>query len=115
MPIISRIGGAGDGLNFRVIFYTEGFPETAAENTIGLIADPETVSQWVMQAEEPSHSDGLVWIQLGTSSPTPFSAAKNQTVMLYPTGAQISKDGNWTVLTSRFFQNGVWRDWLIMT
>lgn len=114
MPIISRIGRAGDELNFHVAFYSESFPASAAENTIGMIADPETVSQWVMQAEEPTHSDGLVWIQLSTASPTPFSASKKQTVMVYPIRAQISLGGSWTALTAKCFQNGSWNAWMIL-
>lgn len=111
MPIISRIGGTSSNLNFHVAFYADSFPTAAAENTIGILTDASDVSQWVMQADAPAHSSGLVWIQLGTSSMTPFSISPKQTVMLYPIAAMRSTGSEWTALEAKCFQSSVWKNW----
>ena len=42
--------GAGGGLNFKVVQYTETPTGTAAENTIAVVTDT-AISSWVMSAE----------------------------------------------------------------
>jgi hypothetical protein len=105
MPIITRFGGGGGGLNFKVVQYTATPTGTAAENTIGVVTST-AISGWVMQAEQPTAVAGLVWIETAAASEVPFYADKKQTVKLYPKAVKQYVSGAWANKEAYVYQNG---------
>ena len=107
MPIVVRTGGGagGGGLNFKVVQYTETPTGTAAENTIGVVTDT-AITGWVMQAEEPAASAGLVWIEVTAESDVAFYADKKQYLKVYPKEVKQYVSGAWAKVDAYIYQNG---------
>ena len=99
--------GAGGGLNFKVVQYTETPTGTAAENTIAVVTDT-AISSWVMSAEQPDGVDGLVWIEVAAESDVAFYADKKQQVKLYPISVSQYTGGVWGKRVALIYQSGMW-------
>lgn len=106
MPIITRFGGGGGGLNFKVNAYSE-LPASGKENEIAVITDTP-MTGYVMQVEQPTGADGLVWIKTDTKTKTPIWADKKQTVLLHPMKAMQYVNGEWKVCSAYAFQGEEW-------
>lgn len=100
-------GGGGGGLNFKVVQYTATPTGTAKENTIGVVTDT-AISDWVMQSEEPTGSEGLVWIEVAAESDVAFYADKKQLVKLYPKAVKQYIGSSWASLNAFVYQDGEW-------
>lgn len=100
--------GGGGGLNLKVTAYSE-LPETGKENEIAVITDTP-MTGYVMQAEQPTGTEGLVWIQVGDSSTAPIWVDKKQTVQIYPITVSQYIGGAWASVTAYATNNGVWND-----
>ena len=108
MPIITRFGGGGGGLNFKVNAYTE-LPASGKENEIAVITSTP-MAGWVMQAEQPTGAEGLVWIELSDMSKVAFSVSKKQTVMIYPLAVHQYVSGAFRDVEAKVYQAGEWYD-----
>lgn len=106
--IINMTGGAGGGgLNFKVVQYTTTPTGTAKENTIGVVTDT-AISGWKMQSEQPTGENGLVWIEVGSSSTTSFYADKKQQVKLYPKSVKQYLNGSWVNKEAYIYKEDKW-------
>lgn len=103
------VGGAGGGggLNFKVAQYTATPTASAAENTIGVVTDT-AITGWVMQAEQPTASAGLVWIEVGAESEVSFFADKKELVKVYPVSVKQYVDSAWTSVEAYIYLNNAW-------
>ena len=113
--IFNVTGGGGAALNFKVVAYAseDALPATAAENTIAVITDT-AITSYIFSAEEPSPATaGMVWIQVGASSPVEFNALKKNTIQVYPLRVKQYVDGAWVAKTAKSYQNGVWQNWQV--
>lgn len=109
--LIVRRGGSGGGAggyNFAVKAYSAMPTGTAAENTIGVVIDNLTqpMTGWVMQAEAPIGTPGLVWIEVATESDVAFYADKKGFVKLYPIAVQQHDGEKWSGVEAYIYQNG---------
>lgn len=103
--IINMTGGAGGGLDFKVVQYSATPTGTAKENTIGVVTNT-AITGWVMQAEQPSAASGKVWVEVATASDVPFYADKKQTVRLYPVAVKQCDGSGWANVSAYIYQNG---------
>lgn len=104
--IINMTGGAGGGgLNFKVVQYKSTPTGTAKENTIGVVTTTD-ITGWVMQAEEPTGADGLVWIGVAAESDVAFYADKKGFVKLYPKAVKQYVNGKFANVDAYIYQNG---------
>ena len=107
--LIVRRGGSGGagGMNFSVKKYSSTPTGTAAENTIGVVTDT-AISRWVMQAEQPTGTAGLVWIQVAAASDVAFYADSKEMVKLYPVAVKQYTGSAWKNAEAYVYQNGAW-------
>lgn len=104
---ITRRGGAGGGLNFRVVGGTAQ-PENPKENTIWVNTSTE-ITGWSFSAEAPaSPAAGMVWIQTGTDSKTAFNALKKNELNVRPFSVRQYSGGAWTMTAAAIWRNGLW-------
>ena len=104
-------GGGGSGLDFRVLDGLEQ-PASPRENDIWVAC--EGMTGWLFSATEPeSPSEGMVWINVGASSPAAFNAVKKNAVMVYPLAAAQYIDGAWVEKKAKSYQGGAWADWTL--
>lgn len=101
--------GGGASLNFKVVGGTSA-PSSPNENTIW-INTSTTITSYVFSATQPTGSDGMVWIQTGTSSSTEFNALKKNGIQVYPLSAMQYVSGAWVNKTAKSYQSGAWVDW----
>ena len=105
--IVNMTGAGGGGLNIKVVAYASVPTLAAAENTIGVVTDT-AISGWVMQAEQPTGVEGMVWIEVAAASDVAFYADKKQRVKVYPASVmQLQADG-WTSVDAYIYQGGKW-------
>lgn len=105
--MVFNMTGNGDGLNFAVKQYTATPTGTAKENTIGVVTDT-AITSWVMQAEQPTGAEGMVWIEVAAASDVAFYADKKQQVKLYPKSVKQYVDGAWSSVDAYVYQGGAW-------
>ena len=104
-----RGGGAGGGLNFKVVGGTT--QPTGKENLIWVNTNV-TITGYVFAATPPaSPAAGTVWISTGTNSPAAFNAEKKNGLWIYPTGCKQYVSGAWVTKTAQTYQNGAWVSW----
>ena len=109
---ITRRGGAGGGLNFRVVGGTAQ-PENPKENTIWINTDQE-IARWVFSLSEPtSPLEGEVWFKIVVSSTVGFNALTENEIGLNPVSARQYVNGAWENKTAKTYMAGVWMDWAI--
>lgn len=106
MPIITRLGGGGSPLNFKVTAYAS-LPASGKENEIAVITETP-MTGWVMQNEEPTASEGFVWLAVGEESDGAFYADKKQYVKIYPKDVKQYVGGAWTNCEAWIYLNGSW-------
>ena len=99
-------GGVGGGLDFKVKSY-ETLPSVGTDNEIAVITNTP-MTGWVMQAEQPTASDGLVWIEVSTTSEVPFYADKKELIRLYPASVKQYVNGAWASKEAHIYQ-GEWK------
>lgn len=109
--IFELSGGGGAGLNYKVVGGTTQ-PTSPSENTIWINTSAK-ITGHVFDVNQPAGSEGLVWIQTGTSSSVPFNALKKNTIQVYPIGAKQYISGAWVDVTAKTYQNGAWVDWAV--
>lgn len=102
-------GGAGGGLNFKVVGGTSA-PASPSANTIW-VNTSTTISDWVFSATQPTGAAGRVWILTGDSSNAAFNALKKNNITVYPLSAKQYVSGAWVDKTIKCYQNG-WKDTL---
>lgn len=105
--MIYVMSGNGGGLNFKVVQYTTTPTGTAAENTIGVVTDT-AITGWVMQAEQPTGTAGLVWIEVAAASDVAFYVDKKNMIKVYPVFAYQYIGGTWVIKDSYIYQNAAW-------
>lgn len=101
--LLVRKGGSG-GLGFVVAAYPSAPTEAAKENSIGVVTNTP-ISGWVMQAEQPTGVDGLVWIEVAAESTVAFYADKKQQLKLYPKKVVQYVNGSWTRSDAYIYQS----------
>ena len=107
--IISRRGGGGGGLNFKVIPNPQ--PDTAKENTIWV--DTDRINNYYFSATQPENMvDYDVWFHVGTSSPVEFNALRKNGIQVYPMAAKQYVSGVWRDVVAKSYQGGEWVDWV---
>lgn len=107
--IINMTGGAGSGLNLKVVGGTSA-SESPADNTLWVNTDTP-ISSYAFSADEPaSPAEGTVWFKTATESTTPINVDKNNAVMLYPQTAQQYIGGAWVGKTAQIYTNGAWHE-----
>ena len=97
----------GGGLNVKVVAYSVTPTGVAAENTIAVVTDT-AISGWVMQAEQPTGTAGLVWIEVAAASDVAFFADKKQRVKVYPKLVKQYVGGAWSNKEAHVYQNSAW-------
>ena len=102
-----NLGGAGGGLNFVVKQYTETPTGTAKENTIAVVTDT-AITSWVMQAEQPTGAEGMVWIEVAAASDVAFFADRKQQVRVYPASVFQYVSSAWVEKESFVYQGETW-------
>ena len=105
--IINMTGSGGGGLNVKVVAYSVTPTGTAAENTIGVVTDT-AITSWVMQAEQPTGTAGLVWIEVAAASDVAFYVDKKNMIKVYPVVAYQYIGGTWVIKDSYIYQNAAW-------
>lgn len=104
-----RGGGAGGGLNFKVVGGTT--QPTGKENLIWVNTNV-TITGYVFSATQPeSPTAGTVWISTGASSPVAFNAMKKNGLWVYPQTCYQYINDTWTTKTAKTYQDGTWVDW----
>lgn len=102
--------GGGTSLNFAVAAYAsaEALPDTAKENTIGVITDV-AIAGYVFSATEPVEPvAGMVWFELGTKSEVAFSVTEKIIAMVYPVSCKQYVNGAWANTEAWSFVNTSW-------
>lgn len=108
---ITRRGGAGGGLNFRVVGGTAQ-PENPKENTIWVNTETE-ITGWIFRAEKPQISeDGFVWIKTCDVGDAQFNALKKDGIIVYPLFAKQYTNGTWNDKDAKIYQDEKWKDWV---
>lgn len=103
-------GGAGGGLNFRVVGGTSE-PASPSENTIWINTDVP-VSGYEFSATAPAAPvQGMVWVTTGTSSNVEFNALKKNGIKVYPLSAKQYIDGAFVGVEAKSYQDGRWVEW----
>lgn len=107
----TNAGGAGGGLNLKVVGGTSSPGGSVKDNTIWVnTATP--INGYAFSADEPENpSEGMVWVKTATESTTPINVDKKNTVILYPQTAQQYVGGVWVGKTAKTFQGGAWKSW----
>lgn len=108
--MVSEISGISTGveLNFEVVGNPQ--PEAPKENMIWVNTDTE-ITGWVFRATEPEASEeGMVWIVTGATSTTQFNSLKKNGLFAYPLMAKQYLSGTWSIVTSKIYTAGEWRD-----
>jgi hypothetical protein len=104
-------GGGSNPLNFRVVGGTAQ-PTVPRENDIWVNTNAE-ITGWAFSATEPENpTEGMVWIEIGNSSPASFNALKKNTAMMYPIAAHQYVGGAWAGVTGQTYRNGAWVAWV---
>ena len=110
MPLeIARIQ-TGAELNFEVVGGTS-MPSSPSENTIWVNTNTE-ITSWIFSVTEPTGSSGMVWISIGTTSPTKFNALEQNNITVYPLSAKQYIGGTWVNKTAKSYQSNKWVEWL---
>lgn len=101
-------GGGAGGLNFTVKAYSSVPTGTAKENTIAVVIEnlAQPMTGWVMQAEEPVKTPGLVWIQVAAESDVAFYADSKGMVKLYPVAVKYCATDSFASVDAYIYQNG---------
>lgn len=99
-------GSGGGGTNFKVIGSTTR-PVSPSENTIW-VSTPTSITGWTMQEDEPSGSEGLVWIKTALSGETAFNALKKNAIKIAVVGCQQYISGAWANKAAEIWQNSAW-------
>ena len=110
--LISRRGGGGARLNYKVVGGTSA-PTNPVANTIW-VNTSTTISSHVFSATQPTNPvAGMVWLQPGTTATAPINVLKKGTVMVYPNACKQYVSGAWVVKTAKTWQNNKWVEWRI--
>lgn len=108
-------GGGSAQLNFSVVAYAseDSLPQTAKENTIGVITNTE-INGYAFSATEPENPiEGMVWVKVGGTSAVPFSVLKNTVLMVYPVVVSQYISGAWVTKTAQVYQNDKWNNMIV--
>lgn len=99
--------GGGGGLNFSVVGGTTT-PSSKKENLLWVNTASKITSYMFSATEPESPTEGMVWIQVGTSSITEFNALKKNCIKVYPIAALQYIGGVWKSVESKCYQGGQW-------
>ena len=113
--MIINTSGGGTGLNFKVVGGTTqpgggGGGSAPKENTIW-VNTATKITSWEFSATQPTGVEGMVWIQTGTASQTPFNALKKNGITVYPLSAKQYVGGAWVTKDAKVYQGGAWKSW----
>lgn len=109
---ITRRGGAGGGLNFKIVGGTTR-PSKPKDNTIW-VNTTEEITGWFFSAEEPAlPTNGMVWFSTSSSSHVEFNALKKDGIQVYPVTARQYVNGAWHVVPTLSYMEGGWTSWRI--
>ena len=109
---ITRRGGAGAGLNFKVVGGTAQ-PTNPKENTIW-VNTPNEITRWIFRADEPDTPEtGMVWISTGESGVVEFNALKENGLYVHPIEAKQYISGEWEPRVAMIYQGDKWIEWLV--
>lgn len=104
-----NMGGAGNYLRVISASSKELLPIVEKENTLGIITS-ETIIRWEMNENQPLNPvDGMVWIQTGSASATPFSLDHRNSLMVYPVRGAQYVSNSWVNKEIYAFQSGQWK------
>lgn len=109
---IFGVAGSYEGveLNFNVVGGTSQ-PTSPKSNTIW-VNTSTTITSWVFSPTQTSGAEGMVWIQMGTSSPVAFNALKENRINIFPLIAKQYVSGAWVNKTAKIYQSGKWNDFV---
>lgn len=107
---IVRHGGAGGGLNFRVICNTiRPSLLTSRENDIWVNTDVQT-KDWQFSSQAPTEIvPNMLWIATSNTSSVAFDAIKKNNVFLYPKNCNQRIGNAWVPREMQVFLNGTWK------
>lgn len=107
--IFSMLGSGGAALNFNLVWNPK--PETCAENTVWIDTDVP-VTGWAFSNAMPDVvPDGMLLIDVGTSSPAAFNALRGNCIMVYPRSAKQKVNGELVRRTAMTYLDGAWVEW----
>lgn len=117
VPLEGFGGGGSSPLNFKIVAYAteeELVAATPPENTIGVVTTTP-LNGWIFSSEEPTENlvDGLIWVQIDSSSDVAFNALKKNSMMVYPSISYQYLSGSWNELTTKSYLNNSWVDWYV--
>lgn len=102
-----RGGGAGGGLNFKVVGGTT--QPTGKENLIW-VKTSTTITGYMFAGTKPaSAASGTVLIQTAATSNAAFNALKKNTLMVYPDSVSQYVNGVWKKRDAWIYQNNAWK------
>ena len=102
-----RGGGAGGGLNFKVVGGTT--QPTGKENLIW-VKTSTTITGYMFAGTKPaSATNGTVLIQTAATSAAAFNALKKNTLMVYPDSVSQYVNGAWEKRDAWIYQNSAWK------
>lgn len=102
-----RGGGAGGGLNFKVVGGTT--QPTGKENLIW-VKTSATITGYMFSGAKPtSAASGTVLIQTAATSNAAFNALKKNTLMVYPDSVSQYVNGAWEKRDAWIYQNNAWK------
>lgn len=102
-----RGGGAGGGLNFKVVGGTT--QPTGKENLIW-VKTSTTITGYMFAGTKPaSVANGTVLIQTAATSDAAFNALKKDTLMVYPDSVSQYINGAWEKRDAWIYQNSAWK------
>lgn len=107
---ITRRGGGGSALNFKVVAVSSALtlPATAKENTIA-VSTTAPISSYVFATVAPtSPEEGMVWFATGTASSGEFNAIKKNGLWVYPTACQQYVSSAWVNRDAWIYKSNAW-------
>lgn len=102
-----RGGGAGGGLNFKVVGGTT--QPTGKENLIWVKTSTTITGYMFAGAKPTSAASGTVLIQTAATSNAAFNALKKNTLMVYPDSVSQYVNGAWEKRDAWIYQNNAWK------
>lgn len=92
--------------DFTVTAYNT-LPNDGTANEIAVITETE-VSKYVFQSEQPTGSEGLVWLRTGALSASPLWADAAETLRMYPISCSQYIQGAWVEKEAYVYLSGAW-------
>ena len=80
----------------------------ARENMVWVNTDVK-ITNWVFSAEQPTGTEGQVWIITDNANDLKFNALKKNALNVYPSAAKQYVSGAWSDIEAYVYVEGVWK------